>query len=92
MKLPGQKDDCGKPQWDLLPWAGTEQVVRVLGYGANKYGAENWRKIEAAERRYFSAALRHLAAHARGEKLDSESGLPHLAHAAASLLFLLENV
>ena len=87
---PGCKADQGKPGWHLLPWLAAELVVKVLDYGAKKYAPDNWRKVTDAETRYWDAALRHLTAWARGEKLDPESGLPHLAHAACSILFLLE--
>lgn len=92
----GRKDDHGKTRWDLLPLQGIEQVARVSGYGAGKYGEDNWRAVSGWRRRYVAAAFRHLYAHctrgglAGGLPLDEESGLPHLAHAAISLLFVLE--
>lgn len=85
----GVKHDAGKPRWDLLPWEAVEAVVLVLTYGATKYGPDNWRRVPGARWRYLGAALRHVAAWARGQRLDAESGLPHLAHAAASILFLI---
>ncbi len=85
----GRKDDGGKPRWDLLPWGAVEQIVKVLDYGAKKYEPHNWKKLENPDERYFSAALRHLVAWRGGERLDPESKLPHLAHAACSILFLL---
>ena len=88
----GVKHDDGKPEWVYLPWAALEQVVRVQDYGAKKYTRENWRQVNDLEHRYLSAALRHIAAHAQGQPLDPESGLPHLAHAITSLLFVLENM
>ena len=33
--------------------------------------------------------LRHIFAWASGERVDAESGLSHLAHAGANVLFLL---
>lgn len=84
---PGKKNDDGKHQWDLFPWVAAESVVDVLGFGAKKYGAHNWRGV--ASIRYFSAAIRHLSEYAQGEIRDPESGLPHLAHAACSILFML---
>ena len=38
----------------------------------------------------MDACLRHINLHRRGEEVDPESGLPHLAHAVACLMFLLE--
>ena len=86
----GFKKDFGKPQWYLLPFKAVAKIVKVLTFGAVKYGPENWRKVPDAERRYFSALLRHLAAWHGGEELDEETKLPHLAHAGCCLLFLLE--
>lgn len=87
---PAWKDDAGKVRLDLLPFAALEDVARVLEYGAEKYAPQGWRHLEGGHERYVRAALRHLHAHAGGEMFDPESGLPHLAHAACSLLFALE--
>lgn len=83
------KADMGKLPHELLPFVALEQVSAVLAFGAKKYAAHRWRKIDKRSR-YFSATLRHLFAYAKGEDKDPESGLPHLAHAACSVLFLLE--
>jgi hypothetical protein len=64
----------------------------VLEYGARKYAPDNWRKVDNPEARYLAAALRHINAWRRGEKRDQESGLSHLAHAATSLMFIMELV
>lgn len=85
----GHKDDTGKLEWHLMPWNALREVVRVLMYGKSKYGENNWRYLDKPDRRYLNAAIRHLEAHMSGEYQDPESGLPHLAHAACSLLFLL---
>lgn len=87
--MTGRKDDAGKRDFTLLPWRSVGLVVDVLAHGAAKYGRENWRAVEAGERRYLAAAFRHLAAYAEGERIDSDSGLSHIAHAACCLLFLL---
>jgi hypothetical protein len=89
-KTPGRKDDTGKPRYDLLPAVALHEVVRVLTYGAGKYAPENWRKVEDWRPRYFAAAMRHLWAWFRGERIDPESTYPHLAHAACCILFMLE--
>jgi hypothetical protein len=85
----GRKDDAGKPQYELLPWLALAQVQAVLDYGAKKYAAHGWRAVKGRTR-YLNAALRHIFAYARGEDNDPESGLPHLAHAACSVMFQLE--
>jgi len=66
-------------------------VARVFAYGSTKYAPDNWRSFtwdEASELEYWSAFLRHLLAHSRGEIADPESGLPHLAHAVCCLLIV----
>jgi hypothetical protein len=85
----GQKHDEGKPRWDLLPYGPLADVVAVLTHGAKKYADDNWQKVPGAKRRYFRAGMGHLIAWWSGEKHDTESGLPHLAHAVCCLLFLL---
>lgn len=86
----GRKDDALKTRYDLLPWRGLDAVAQVLTKGAEKYAPDNWRKVEGWRWRYFRAAVGHLMKWWGGEKLDPEWGLPHLAHAACCVLFLLE--
>ena len=88
MSEPGMKYDGEKPRWDLVPFGAVERIVDVLTYGAKKYAPNNWQKVEPVDR-YFAAAMRHLSAYRQGEKIDPESGLPYLAHAACSLIFLI---
>jgi hypothetical protein len=85
----GRKFDDGKPRWDLLPFGPVEDVVRVLTFGAKKYADNNWQNVTPFRERYFSAAMRHIAAYKRGEWLDTDSNLPHLAHAICDLIFLM---
>jgi hypothetical protein len=84
------KNDQEKPPWHLLPWGALEEIVRVLDFGAKKYRDRNWENPGLAWHRPFRAAIAHLQAWFRGETMDPESGLNHLAHAAANCLFLLE--
>lgn len=85
----GRKFDHGKPRYDLLPPKALAMVVRVLTYGANKYEPNNWKHVRGARWRYFRAVMTHLWQWWMGELIDGESGLPHLAHAACNILFLL---
>jgi Domain of unknown function (DUF5664) len=87
--MAGDKHDAGKEPWSLVPFGPLRDVVRVLGFGASKYGAHNWRGVSDARGRYFAAAQRHMVAWWTGEVTDAESGLPHLAHAVCCLLFLM---
>jgi hypothetical protein len=83
-----KKDDKEKTQWAYLPIKQIEQVARVMDHGAIKYGRNNWRK-GCSYIRMLSAAWRHIVEWMNGNKLDEESGLPHLAHAVCCLLFLM---
>lgn len=85
----GTKHDTGKPMMGLLSPMWLEGVAKVLTFGANKYGAHNWRGGFNLSRPY-SAALRHLNAWNSGEDLDPETGLSHLIHASACLMFCYE--
>lgn len=86
----GSKHDSGKPLMGAVPPNALLAVAKVLTFGAEKYGRDNWRKVENAETRYLDAALRHINAYQRGEAADPESGENHLAHAVCSLMFMLE--
>jgi hypothetical protein len=85
----GKKYDDDKLRYDLLPVKALRDVTQVLTFGAKKYGDNNW-KITKPESRYIAAAMRHLEAYRDGEVLDPESGIHHLAHAACSLMFILQ--
>ena len=85
----GVKYDQDKPQWTLVPFKALDEVVKVLTIGARKYAPDNWKKVPNARQRYIDAAFRHMSAYAAGEKLDTETGKNHLAHAMCCLLFLL---
>lgn len=89
----GFKADQGKNRLSLV--IGTmaraiEEVGKVGTFGAQKYSDDNWLKVDEAPRRYTDALFRHLLADLRGESEDSESGLPHLAHAAWCALAILD--
>jgi len=81
-------DDGDKRVWTYLPIAATEETLKVLEYGAAKYSKANWTK-GMDWTRPLNAAMRHQAAWLGGEDLDPESGINHLAHAIASLMFAL---
>jgi hypothetical protein len=84
----GIKYDQDKPDYSLLPFGPVDDIVKVLTYGAKKYDRFNWSKVE--RHRYEAACLRHISAYLQGEKLDPETDISHLAHAATSLIFLME--
>jgi hypothetical protein len=79
-----------KPQVGLIPVGAMASVARVMELGAKKYGPYNWRSNTIKLMVYAHAALRHLFAWIGGETTDTESGEPHLAHAAACCLIALD--
>jgi len=85
---PGLKFDADKLRVDLLPVRALQEVAKVLTFGAKKYQPNNWQNVKP-RRRYYRALISHAWARALGEKIDQESGLPHMAHCACNALFLL---
>lgn len=64
-----------------------EGVGHVLAFGAAKYGENNWRK-GGILKHVLAAAQRHILAIAeKGERINEESGLPHIDHALCNLMF-----
>lgn len=88
----GRKDDGGKALAAILyedfPHA-MQAVIEVASFGARKYARSNWLQVPDALQRYKDALHRHLLA-SQLEPADSESGLPHAAHAAWNVLAVLE--
>lgn len=83
----GVKHDQEKPRMDLLDPSFLEETAKVLGFGASKYAAHNWRGgINYS--RLIAATYRHLGAINRGEDIDPESGLPHTGHLGCCIMFL----
>jgi len=89
IKPVGIKFDSDKLDWSLLPIEPIEAVIKVLMLGAVKYAPNNWKYVDDHERRYYNAAMRHMTAWQKGEKVDSETGISHIAHALCCLTFLL---
>lgn len=86
------KADGGKIEANLL-FEGMPRallaICAVLSYGAQKYEAHSWKKVEMS--RYRAAKFRHLLDEYLGKGSDEESGLPHSFHEACNTLFLLED-
>lgn len=62
-------------------------------YGIKKYSEFNWRdgvNQTGYKMKLMGAALRHCFSYMAGEKLDPESGKPHLAHAVCNLLMVAD--
>lgn len=84
----GRKDDQGKLPWHLLPPDALDEVLRVLQGGAARYGERNWERGMSWSRP-FSALMRHAWAWWRGQDVDPDTGISHLAHACVNLIFLI---
>lgn len=87
--MDGVKWDRDKPKWYLLPFEEVEDIVRVMTFGAEKYEPDNWMRVPDATNRYFDALMRHIAAWKKGELVDPETGITHLAHAGFNILCLM---
>lgn len=85
----GNKYDSDKLRFDLIIPEFEEEIAKVLTMGAKKYAADSWRRVPEAKDRYYAALRRHISAWRKGEVLDTESGLQHLAHAACNIMFLM---
>lgn len=79
----------GKLRFDLIPPSLDEEVAKALGFGAAKYGDNNWRK-GLTWTSVIASLRRHLNAFENCEDIDEESGLLHLSCMAANIAFLIE--
>ena len=85
------KFDENKTPFGLVPPEALAQIADVLGFGAEKYGVNNWR-IDGDSTswiRTYSSVQRHLNTWHGGEDIDPESGMSHLAHAATQIMILM---
>ena len=82
------KYDKGKLRMSLIDPEFVTGLAEVLTFGAVKYAADSWKHLENAEDRYRDALLRHLYAYLSGEINVQESGLSHLKHISANVMFL----
>lgn len=84
----GVKHDDGKPRTELISPIAMIELAKVLTFGAKKYEARNWEK-GLLYTRVIGAILRHTWAYLRGETLDPETGLSHMAHVLCEAMFLV---
>lgn len=83
-----------KPQFHLIPIRSILGVMDVLTQAIDKHdkngdiGYESGNSKTAEE--YYDAIFRHLFADRMGERIDKETGKPHLDCAAANLLIYRE--
>lgn len=76
-----------KDRLSLLDIEYLKGTARILSFGADKYGVENWKECEDITL-YKDALLRHVLAYIGGETHDPETDELHLYHASCNLMFL----
>ena len=86
------KDALGSNKIPIHLWPETATVLGAMAflYGAVNYGRSNYRAIGVRASIYYDAAKRHLNKWFEGETTDSDSGLPHLAHALACIAIIVD--
>lgn len=86
------KDAIGSDKVPMHLWPETATVLGAMALldGALKYGRSNFRAIGVRSSIYYDAAKRHLNKYFEGQDIDPDSGLPHLAHALASIAILID--
>ncbi len=76
------------PRYSLIPSSALRQVASAFAYGAEKHKDDDY--VSTSSNRTisgeFDAVIRHYRAFVGGERNDAETGLHHLAHAAARAL------
>lgn len=90
---PGAKLDSGKVRPSLIiegmaraVWA----VSEVATFGAAKYTPGGWVLVDNGQERYADAGYRHVLKRAKGETVDPDSQLAHLAHEAWNAMAKLD--
>ena len=83
----GDRFNEGKPRWSLVPQSTLIPMVRVLEFGAKKYGDYNWVK-GLSIREICESLKRHLDAFMEGEDDDPESKLSHIGHIQCNAMFI----
>lgn len=86
----GKKESLTNPKklplW-LVPGSLVRAAARAMGFGAKKYGENDWRR-GMSWKEVLGALDRHLQEVKDGRMFDEETGLHHLDHMAANIAFL----
>lgn len=84
------KFDQDKIDWSILPIGASEEIIKVFKFGEAKYARGNFLEGDGLEySRVINSLLRHVHAFMRGEDLDPETGISHIAHAGCNIYMLL---
>ncbi len=83
----GLRFNEGKRKWSLVDFDSLEDMVKVLEFGAVKYGEYNWQKgLKTTD--IIESMLRHVFSYLNGEDNDKESGISHIGHIQCNAMFL----
>ena len=95
--------NAGKPPLGLIQTSFTKLFIQrelpvslykltadVLGFGAKKYSANNWRKGGSWIKNYVSLERHIIFGLLNGEEKDKESEISHWGHIGCNMAFLLE--
>ena len=85
---PCPKFDADKVRWDLIPLDALEKLAEAYKFGAAKYFEESWRN-GLGWKRIYRAMIGHAISSMRGEDIDEDSGLIHLAQVAWNAFTLI---
>lgn len=83
----GLRFNEGKRKWSLVDFDSLEDMVKVLEFGAVKYGEYNWQK-GLKTTGIIESMLRHVFSYLNGEDNDKESGISHIGHIQCNAMFL----
>lgn len=84
-KEKAKRFNLNKPKWHLVHMKSLEPLVRVMEFGADKYGPKDWMKGLDRET-ILDCLMRHLIALMDGEEVDSESLQHHIGHIMANAM------
>lgn len=85
MKNKALRYNKNKPKWSLIHYESLHPLIRVLEFGAKKYGVDNW-KLGLDKKEILESMQRHLAELMDGNERDTESKLPHMGHIQANAM------
>lgn len=88
MENKAKRYNQGKLKWSLVDFESLEEMVKVLEFGAEKYGDDNWKK-GLTTKSIAESMLRHLFSFLAGEDKDEESNCSHIAHLQCNAMFMM---
>lgn len=90
----GKKYDSGKSMVGTLCRVFPRALLGVgkcIEFGTHKYPKpDNWAKVNDGFNRYSNSLMRHLLKIFAGQKIDTETGLPHIYHCCWNALAMAE--